>query len=176
HNNLSNENVCLSAVTCKDGEIEHNGKCYKLYTERKNYADARATCRGAPGGGDLVTVDTAEMQDFVKAQLGSGAHLKYQGCFSDNNNARLVNSGSSKPENTPDSCIAECRNNNHQYAGVKRSVMFDRTEITSFVVVETNTLRMNGNKPFAKIGVPRITARDAGNQVYCESIELIMLE
>ena len=52
--------------------------------------------------------------------------------------------------------------------------MFDRTEITSFVVVETNTLRMNGNKPFAKICVPRITARDAGNQVYCESIELIV--
>ncbi|KAK2181591.1 hypothetical protein NP493_390g00035 [Ridgeia piscesae] len=110
-----------TAVTCKDGEIEHNGKCYKLYTERKNYADARATCRGAPGGGDLVTVDSAEMQEFVKAQLGSGANLKYQGCFSDNNNARLVNSGSSKPENTPDSCIAECRNNNHQYAGVKRA-------------------------------------------------------
>ena len=52
--------------------------------------------------------------------------------------------------------------------------MFDRTEITSFVVVETNTLRMASKTAVAKIGVPRITARDAGNQVYCESIELIV--
>ena len=52
--------------------------------------------------------------------------------------------------------------------------MFDRTEITSFVVVETNTPRRTSNTAVAKIGVPRITARDAGNQVYCESIELIV--
>ena len=36
---------------------------------KKNYADARATCRGAPGGGDLVTVDSAEMLQFVTTQL-----------------------------------------------------------------------------------------------------------
>ena len=52
--------------------------------------------------------------------------------------------------------------------------MFDRTEITSFVVVETSTLRMTSNTAVVKLGVPRITARGAGNQVYCESIKLIV--
>ena len=31
-----------------------------------------ATCRAAPGGGHLVTVDSAVMQQFVKAQMEGG--------------------------------------------------------------------------------------------------------
>ena len=53
--------------------------CNGCYSERKNYADARATCRSAPGGGDLVTVDSAEMQEFMKTQLGTNADMIWLG-------------------------------------------------------------------------------------------------
>ena len=52
--------------------------------------------------------------------------------------------------------------------------MFDRTEITSFVVVETSSLWMISNTAVAEHGVPVIAARDVGKKVYCESIELIV--
>ena len=42
------------------------------YSEtKKNFADARATCASAPGGGDLVTIDTESKQQFVKARMES---------------------------------------------------------------------------------------------------------
>ncbi|KAI0231273.1 hypothetical protein LSAT2_018363 [Lamellibrachia satsuma] len=120
---------------------EHNGKVYKVYKERKNYNDAKAACE-ATDDGRLVTVDGEGVQRALntlmersivtKAWLGakrtktdwrwvgSGKSLKYQGCFSDTGDARLSVSVSSKQDNTPDSCIAECRHRNNKYAGVKR--------------------------------------------------------
>ncbi|KAI0233991.1 hypothetical protein LSAT2_015804 [Lamellibrachia satsuma] len=142
--------ACCEAITCTDGADEHNGKCYKLYTDAKTFDDAMATCRAAPGGGHVVTVDSAVMQQFVKAQMEGGnvdevwtgarmqktdwrwaqsnTSLKYQGCFRDDNNARLDNYVGSSANYTPDSCIAECRSRNLTYAGVKRSTN-DGTEV-----------------------------------------------
>ena len=48
----------------------NNSVFLSRYSEtKKNFADARATCASAPGGGDLVTIGTDSKQQFVRARM-----------------------------------------------------------------------------------------------------------
>ena len=39
------------------------------FSDATSFENASATCRAAPGGGRLITIDSPEMQEFVKTQM-----------------------------------------------------------------------------------------------------------
>ncbi|KAK2181593.1 hypothetical protein NP493_390g00003 [Ridgeia piscesae] len=138
------------ALSCRDGAVAHNGKCYKLYTEEKTFEEASKTCRSALGGGHVISIDSADVQTFVTSQMTnesvtylwmgarmqktdwrwvhSDSYLKYQGCFKDTNNSRLDVYIGSSGNYTPDSCISECCSRHMIYAGVKLDTT-DKTKV-----------------------------------------------
>jgi len=42
---------------------------FRNSSDATTFENASATCRAAPGGGHLVTIDSPEIQDFVKSQM-----------------------------------------------------------------------------------------------------------
>ena len=49
---------------CPSGWKQHNSSCYKFFSSPQNWTDAKSTCTGF--GGNLVIIDSAEENSFVK--------------------------------------------------------------------------------------------------------------
>ncbi|XP_015596013.1 snaclec 27 [Cephus cinctus] len=61
------------------GYIEHGGKYYKLYTDRKTWEEALAACES--DGADLAVIDSREEALYVKSLIGWSSFLEYPGVW-----------------------------------------------------------------------------------------------
>jgi hypothetical protein len=66
--------VCGNTCSCdaSKGQVSYGGKCYALDSSSRKYTNARSTCTGyASGSWDLIQIDSAAENTFLKSQWGT---------------------------------------------------------------------------------------------------------